>query len=197
MITSALELVRAKVREVEALDAEIATLTRKREGIVGELAQVRAELGADVQPVPLVRSTPPQPHRESQPASHVDAPLSAQVTHDIDRINMALAASDAPMNYTEIGDATGIGGARLGYLLDVMRRRGMLESTGIRRGMRYRLPSSATPASAKPRIPLPGPDPNLEAAWSGAAKRSVITGAPLDNPPPNNSLARRGPQGGA
>lgn len=53
---TAVELVRAKVREVEALDEQIAHLTRRREGLVEDIASIREALNSVTAAAPVVTS---------------------------------------------------------------------------------------------------------------------------------------------
>lgn len=195
------EVIQARVREVEALDAQIHALTLKRASILDDLAEARRAMAPPARvpatstsaPAASVVSTPTSPTARAKPAPSASAMHRAQRDARIEAVSRALVDHPNAKMHTLV-EATGIQAWILKDILNDMRASGHVLAVGVRAGMRYNL--VAPPCFVAPSTPTARDGDQLETRWNGAQRRSVLHGDSLDDPDPIPALAvrQRGPQ---
>lgn len=194
-----LELVKAKVREVEALDEQIAHLARRRESLAEEIAAVRETLGASA---PLSVFTEPSRLTGARPASASSPAHTSRLAHA--RLVQRAVTAEPCARLGAIAARTGLTLARAKYVIETMRQRGWLTAEGVKAATRYSaalpVPEDDAPV-APPRTrgaSLPtgprhdaSPDAELEVSWHGGLQTSPLTGQSLTNGAPVEAYRQR------
>lgn len=189
---TAVELVRAKVREVEALDEQIAHLARRREGLVEDIAAIREALTSVTAASPTVSMSRATVGSQDVHRAHVQRHRlsTARPDHEqhVDLVRRAVAAEPG-LRLGAIAARTGLPIERAKYILHDMRTKGLVTATGVKAATRYAVPAAgATPAPA-PVAPMNG---DLEVTWRGGMQTSPLTGQPLTNGAPVEAYRQRG-----
>lgn len=190
---TAVELVRAKVREVEALDEQIAHLTRRREGLVEDIASIRDALNSVTAAAPVVTSRAVRVMHEA--GARAQAPRSRRSSvrpdyaHHVEIVRCAVEA-EAGLGLGEIAARTGLAVERAKYILHDMRAKGLVVATGVKAGTRYAAPAVTVATSTAAPV-APALDRTLEVTWRGGMQTSTLTGQPLTDGAPVEAYRQR------